>query len=155
MIICVQATSSCCINTNLGLGTNGRINEVSMPETDKKSVNLGRRTSSVELADHLASGTGGSVPAGEPSSYANRSVDEVRRALEEAQVRLLTALDAVAGAEAQSGAAQARVRELELEQHMLEVERDQLRREVERLSTQRRRGRPLGLARSLARRILA
>lgn len=64
------------------------------------------------------------------------SVVALRQALDESQTRLLAALDAVAGAEAETGAAGARIRELELEQHMLVVERDELRRELDRLTAQ-------------------
>ena len=66
--------------------------------------------------------------AGDPES-----AESLRRQLDVVQVKLLTAVDAVAGAEAERSAAQARIRELEHQHHMLEVERDELRREVDNL----------------------
>lgn len=56
--------------------------------------------------------------------------------LDELRLRLLGAVDAARGAEAERAVVEARVRELEHQHHMLEVERDELRREVERLSSQ-------------------
>lgn len=110
----------------------------------------------IETADHLRAGWIEPTSDEDRLSHGQPTVDELQRALDRAHIRLLTALDAVAGAEAEGGAAGARVRELELKQHMLEVERDQLLREVERLS--RSRGslrRAVRSARSLARRMLS
>jgi uncharacterized coiled-coil DUF342 family protein len=53
--------------------------------------------------------------------------------LDRAHQQLLEAIDAARGAEAERAVAQARVRDLEHQHHMLKVERDELRREVERL----------------------
>ncbi len=81
----------------------------------------------------------------------------LREALDASQTRLLAALDAVAGAEAETSAAEARIRELELEQHMLTVERDELRREIERLAGQRHPllRRTVRAARTVARKLLS
>lgn len=58
---------------------------------------------------------------------------------DELRLRLLGAVDAARGAEAERAVLEARVRELEHQHHMLEVERDELRREVDRLSDRNRR----------------
>lgn len=63
---------------------------------------------------------------------------ELRRELDEARLRLLGAVDAARGAEAERGVVEARVKELEHQHHMLKVERDELRRELARLEADRR-----------------
>lgn len=73
------------------------------------------------------------------------------------KTQLLGAIDSVMGAEAERAAAESRIRELEHQHHMLEVERDELRREVDRLTWDREK-RSLrrwvtGRARSLLRRL--
>jgi len=63
---------------------------------------------------------------------------ELRRELDEVRLRLLGAVDAARGAEAERAVVEARVKELEHQHHMLKVERDELRRELARLEAGRR-----------------
>ncbi len=79
------------------------------------------------------------------------SVGALRKELDVAQLRLMTAVDAVVGAEAERSAAESRIRELEHQHHMLKAECDVLRSEVERLM-QENGG--LGIA-SIVRRVVA
>lgn len=60
---------------------------------------------------------------------------DLQRELEEVRLRLLGAVDAARGAEAERAVVEARVKELEHQHHMLKVERDELRREVQRLES--------------------
>ena len=78
------------------------------------------------------------------------SAEALRARLDVVELELLTALDAVAGAEAERSASEARIRELEHQHHMLKVEGDELRCELGRLSSGSDRA-----GRSLARRILS
>ncbi|MDH3293638.1 MAG: hypothetical protein OER95_04885 [Acidimicrobiia bacterium] len=91
----------------------------------------------VDDLDHLAAGSGRSALGPDRRSAEPRSLPALRQELDEARLQLLTAVDAVAGAEAEHSAAIARIRELEHQHHMLEVERDELRLELERLSARR------------------
>ena len=121
----------------------------------ESSPRRGRDAVAVDVVDHLETDWEDSIEGRSRRPGDEQSAEELRQALDHCHLRLLTALDAVAGAEAEAGTATSRIRELELEQHMLEVERDELRREVERLAVQHRRGlrRILRLARSLMRRM--
>ncbi len=63
---------------------------------------------------------------------------ELQQALDEVRLGLLGAVDAARGAEAERAVVEARVKELEHQHHMLKVERDELRRELARLTASRR-----------------
>jgi len=79
----------------------------------------------------------------------SRRSDDPKRELDELRLQVLGAVDAARGAEAERAVYEARVRELEHQHHMLEVERDELRREVERLSGQNRSARRPVIGRAL------
>lgn len=93
-----------------------------------------RGETSVESLDHLRSESDDSVLDNDWTPHSDQTVTELQRELDRTRIRLLTALDVVAGVEAEGGATEARMRELEHRHHMVKVERDELRREVERLS---------------------
>lgn len=85
-----------------------------------------------------------------------RQTAELRQELAEVRLRLLGAIDAAKGAEAERAVVEARVKELEHQHHMLKVERDELRRELERVEAARRFRGPgllIGLAKRARRRL--
>jgi chromosome segregation ATPase len=112
----------------------------------------------IDRLDHLTGGPRQRRALDDRRRPGAGSAAELRRELDVVRVELLTAVDAVAGAEAERSAAKARIRELEHQHYMLKVECSELRREIALLTTDRSELSALRMARrvgSMVRRSLS